>query len=66
MMESSSGREFCANGTSMDTAEVEAKLDQGNIQDAETALRDGLSLTSEVFLIICLHFKSLSIIIDRK
>lgn len=31
----------------MDTAEVEAKLDQGNIQDAETALRDGLSLTSE-------------------
>jgi len=48
MMESSSGREFCANGTSMDTAEVEAKLDQGNIQDAETALRDGLSLTSEV------------------
>jgi hypothetical protein len=41
-------REFCANGTCMKTAEVEAKLDQGNIQDAETALRDGLSLTSEV------------------
>ncbi|KAK2355294.1 protein NPG1 [Trifolium repens] len=40
-------REFCANGTCMKTAEVEAKLDQGNIQDAETALRDGLSLTSE-------------------
>jgi tetratricopeptide repeat protein 7 len=53
MMESSSGREFCANGTSMDTAEVEAKLDQGNIQDAETALRDGLSLTSEVTFFSC-------------
>ncbi|CAJ2636035.1 unnamed protein product [Trifolium pratense] len=47
MESSGSVREFCANGTCMKTAEVEAKLDQGNIQDAETALRDGLSLTSE-------------------
>ncbi|CAI8608844.1 unnamed protein product [Vicia faba] len=40
-------REFCANGTCMNTNEVEAKLDEGNIQDAETALREGLSLNSE-------------------
>ena len=47
MNEGVSVREFCVNGSCMKTAEVEAKLDQGNIQDAETALRDGLSLNSE-------------------
>lgn len=43
-------REFCANGSCMNTKEVEAKLDEGNIQDAETALQEGLSLSSEVFI----------------
>lgn len=40
-------REFHANGNSMKTAEVEAKLDEGNIQEAESSLREGLSLNSE-------------------
>ncbi|KAE9597928.1 putative 43kDa postsynaptic protein [Lupinus albus] len=40
-------REFCANGSSMATTEVEAKLDEGNIQEAESALREGLSLNYE-------------------
>lgn len=43
-----SGRQFVANGISMKTNEVEAKLDEGNIQEAESALRDGLSLNFEV------------------
>ncbi|KAH6771794.1 tetratricopeptide repeat protein [Perilla frutescens var. frutescens] len=41
------GRQFVANGISMKTNEVEAKLDEGNIQEAESALRDGLSLNFE-------------------
>ncbi|KAK7360593.1 hypothetical protein VNO77_02600 [Canavalia gladiata] len=40
-------REFCANGSCMQATEIEAKLDEGNIQDAEDALREGLSLNSE-------------------
>ncbi|KAF6141185.1 hypothetical protein GIB67_018275 [Kingdonia uniflora] len=40
-------REVCANGLSIKTAEVEAKLDQGNIQEAESSLREGLSLSFE-------------------
>lgn len=44
----SSDRQFVANGVSMETREVEAKLDEGNIQEAESALRDGLSLNFEV------------------
>ncbi|KAK6918494.1 hypothetical protein RJ641_016916 [Dillenia turbinata] len=40
-------REVCINGIRMKTAEVEAKLDAGNFQDAETSLREGLSLNSE-------------------
>ncbi|PIN24754.1 putative calmodulin-binding protein [Handroanthus impetiginosus] len=40
-------REVIANGVSMKTNEVEAKLDEGNIQEAESALRDGLSLNFE-------------------
>lgn len=49
-------RQFVANGVSMQTSEVEAKLDEGNIQEAESALRDGLSLNFEVcyFPLICL------------
>ncbi|KAK6157989.1 hypothetical protein DH2020_005303 [Rehmannia glutinosa] len=43
-----SARQFVANGISMSTNEVEAKLDEGNIQEAESALRDGLSLNFEV------------------
>lgn len=41
-------REVFANGVSMKTAEVEAKLDEGNIQEAESSLREGLSLNFEV------------------
>ncbi|KAG5069523.1 hypothetical protein JHK85_001900 [Glycine max] len=44
---SMSFREFHANGSRMVTSEVEAKLDQGNIQEAEEALREGLSLNFE-------------------
>lgn len=44
-------REVCANGLSMKTAEVEAKLDEGNIQEAESSLREGLSLNFEVCMI---------------
>ncbi|KAL5710772.1 Protein npg1 [Ranunculus cassubicifolius] len=40
-------REVCANGLSMKTTLVEAKLDQGNIQEAESSLREGLSLNFE-------------------
>ncbi|KAK7407063.1 hypothetical protein VNO78_08703 [Psophocarpus tetragonolobus] len=40
-------REFHANGSRMVASEVEAKLDQGNIQEAEDALREGLSLNFE-------------------
>ncbi|QCD81850.1 Tetratricopeptide repeat [Vigna unguiculata] len=41
------GREVCANGNSISAEELEAKLDAGNVQEAEAALRDGLSLSSE-------------------
>ena len=41
-------RQVCANGVCMQTNEVEAKLDEGNIDEAESALREGLSLNSEV------------------
>ncbi|XP_057476782.1 protein NPG1 [Actinidia eriantha] len=40
-------REVCANGLCMKTTEVEAKLDEGNIQEAESSLREGLSLNFE-------------------
>ncbi|KAI4324853.1 hypothetical protein MLD38_030304 [Melastoma candidum] len=39
--------EVRANGLSMKTTEVEAKLDEGNIQEAESSLREGLSLNFE-------------------
>ena len=41
-------RQVCANGICMQTTVVEAKLDEGNIQEAESALREGLSLNFEV------------------
>ena len=41
-------RQLWANGLCMKTTEVEAKLDEGNIQEAESSLREGLSLNSEV------------------
>ncbi|KAJ8899968.1 hypothetical protein K2173_019673 [Erythroxylum novogranatense] len=37
----------CANGVCMKTTDVEAKLDEGNIQEAESYLREGLSLNFE-------------------
>ncbi|KAL6556278.1 Protein npg1 [Orobanche gracilis] len=40
-------RQVVANGICMRTNVVEAKLDEGNIQEAESALRDGLSLNFE-------------------
>ncbi|KAJ8559978.1 hypothetical protein K7X08_004036 [Anisodus acutangulus] len=40
-------RKVCANGICMQTNVVEAKLDEGNIQEAESALREGLSLNFE-------------------
>ncbi|XP_010524113.1 PREDICTED: uncharacterized protein LOC104802285 [Tarenaya hassleriana] len=40
-------RKLCANGICMKTTEVEAKLDEGNIQEAESSLREGLSLNFE-------------------
>ncbi|XP_031261031.1 protein NPG1 [Pistacia vera] len=40
-------REVSANGIRMKTTEVEAKLDQGNIEEAESSLREGLSLNFE-------------------
>ncbi|CAD5190858.1 protein NPG1-like [Musa acuminata AAA Group] len=40
-------REVSVNGLSMKTAEVEAKLDDGNIEEAESSLREGLSLNYE-------------------
>ncbi|KAJ8899786.1 hypothetical protein K2173_019486 [Erythroxylum novogranatense] len=39
--------EVCANGVCMKTTDVEAKLDEGNIQEAESSLREGLSLNFE-------------------
>ncbi|KAJ0113293.1 hypothetical protein Patl1_02482 [Pistacia atlantica] len=41
-------REVSANGIRMKTTEVEAKLDQGNIEEAESSLREGLSLNFEL------------------
>ncbi|XWS32995.1 hypothetical protein CRYUN_Cryun22dG0039200 [Craigia yunnanensis] len=40
-------RELCANGVFMSATDVEAKLDQGNIQEAESSLRERLSLNFE-------------------
>ena len=45
-------REVSANGSSMKTTEVEAKLDEGNIQEAESSLREGLSLNFEVSMMM--------------
>lgn len=51
----SKSREVCANGRSMDASQVESKLDEGNIKEAESSLREGLSLNFEVyFFYICL------------
>lgn len=41
-------RQLCANGSWMKTSVVEEKLDEGNIHEAESALREGLSLNFEV------------------
>lgn len=47
-------RELCVNGTCVKTDEFEAKLDEGNIEEAESSLRETFSLSSEVssFIII--------------
>ena len=53
-------REVYANGICMRTTEVEAKLDEGNIQEAECSLREGLSLNFEVlfleFILLATNF----------
>lgn len=43
-------RQVVANGICMRTNVVEEKLDEGNIQEAESVLRDKLSLSFEVSL----------------
>ncbi|KAG0475932.1 hypothetical protein HPP92_012773 [Vanilla planifolia] len=40
-------RELSANGRSVDASEIEAKLDLGNIEEAESSLREGLALNFE-------------------
>ncbi|CAN1199833.1 Protein NPG1 [Linum perenne] len=40
-------REFCSNGACVKAEELEAKLDNGNIEEAESSLREGLSLNLE-------------------
>ncbi|XP_024991755.1 protein NPG1 [Cynara cardunculus var. scolymus] len=40
-------RKICANGGCVQTETIEAKLDAGNFDQAESALREGLSLNSE-------------------
>ncbi|KAI8023806.1 Protein NPG1 [Camellia lanceoleosa] len=40
-------REVCGNGLCMKTTQLEAKLDQGNIHEAESSLQEGLSLNFE-------------------
>ncbi|KAI9125323.1 hypothetical protein K1719_003939 [Acacia pycnantha] len=45
--ESVTVREVCANGSCTGTSEVEARLDEGDIQEAESSLREGLSLNFE-------------------
>ncbi|PWA75744.1 Tetratricopeptide-like helical [Artemisia annua] len=40
-------RKICANGSCVQTDDIEAKLDSGNIDEAEADLREGLSLNSE-------------------
>jgi len=52
------GREVCANGNSISAEELEAKLDAGNVQEAEAALRDGLSLSSEVHFCLLIVYSS--------
>lgn len=49
-------RQFCANGGCMRTDKVESKLDAGDIQEAESSLRHGLSLNFEVRLPITSSF----------
>lgn len=51
-------REVYSNGVSFETTDVEAKLDEGNIQEAESSLREGLALNFEVkFLFMTLNFR---------
>ncbi|GAB2289694.1 Protein npg1 [Dionaea muscipula] len=45
--EETEARELYANGIFMKTTEVEAMLDEGNIQDAEAAIRERLSINVE-------------------
>ncbi|CAN1152744.1 Protein NPG1 [Linum perenne] len=40
-------REFCSNGACVKAEELEAKLDNGNIEEVESSLREGLSLNLE-------------------
>lgn len=56
--ERETSREVCANGNSINAAELEAKLDAGNVQEAETTLRDGLSLSSEVHFCLLIEYSS--------
>lgn len=41
-------REISANGTCVKASDVEEKLDDGNIEEAESFLKEGLSVNQEV------------------
>jgi len=47
--------EFRANGNSVKIVEIEAKLDKGGIEEAESSLREGLSIKSEVNLLLLFY-----------
>lgn len=47
-----STRQISMNGSSIDTSNIERKLDEGNVEEAESALCEALSLNSQVS-----HFK---------
>lgn len=46
-----SSNEVCLNGMCMRSSTVDAKLDVGDIHEAESSLREGLSLNYEVNLL---------------
>lgn len=56
--------EFSANGNSMKATDVQAKLDEGNIQEAESSLREGLSLNFEVILCLSSVYFCVTILYD--
>jgi len=52
-------REICGNGSCMKVTELEAKLDAGNVEEAEATLRNGLSISSEVHFCLLIVYSIL-------